>query len=456
MDRIHPRERKAPFLMKNADPFTSRALADARRYYIAKVVGASAGFATIPLLTRLLGLDGYGVYGLVLAWALLSAQLCTGWLQQAILRFAPRSAGFSYRFLRPVKGFAFFAVGGAMLVSVLLGVVRGTAAWGVTGAAAMVSGAFALFTVTFALAQGRRFATYAATADALRLVIPGIIYLGLLVLAVDPIRVSSALLITALGAVAGSIMAAASFRRSQPGVGVKDTLPTHDVPDVDVRSILTFGVPMGIWLALAASYPALARLAVSIESPETLGMFVAYQDVAIKLGTLSLMPLTLSAHATIMAMDAEIGRAIRVLSSLMRYALVAGLLLLIVGSASTPVIDMILGVEPAPLRLILVMLLLSEVLGQLALLAHKILELRSRPRLMVVAMFVSLTVALVTYLASRSLFAPDISAALALLGGRSAYLGVVALLSWRVLAGGELSKHKAEQRPKAMEPPRFQ
>jgi len=110
-----------PFRMldKRADPLLDFIIKGSFASFVTRVVGVALSYVSAVVLSRTLGVQGYGVYSVALAWALVLVLPCRAGLDFAALRFGPAyiDAGDQGR----LRGLARFAVVTMLALSALVG-----------------------------------------------------------------------------------------------------------------------------------------------------------------------------------------------------------------------------------------------------------------------------------------------------------------------------------------------
>src|SRR5271163_4072190 len=67
-------------------------LTDSLSYFASKIVPGFMGLVSVPVFIRLIGLDEYGRFAVIVPFLMAVAGASSGWLAQGILRFHPVAA----------------------------------------------------------------------------------------------------------------------------------------------------------------------------------------------------------------------------------------------------------------------------------------------------------------------------------------------------------------------------
>jgi O-antigen/teichoic acid export membrane protein len=246
--------------------------------YFGGRVAAGVGIVLlIPALSRGLGAEGYGQYGYLMALMLLVAQLGSGWLQQAVLRFLPGDQATEVRsavmLLRWISGVL------TMVVLFVTGLLTGTGVF-----LAAIMGLFGLvwawFTTGMAFGQSALRPVPVVIAESLRAFLPLALVLLWLLL---PFRFSVP--VALLFITAGLAAAAWMLNRGQ--------VTTAGVAGHRLfRELFVYGAPIGLWLGLSVLQFFIGRAALKLYAdPAALGLYSALQDLGSKGVGLLMIPL---------------------------------------------------------------------------------------------------------------------------------------------------------------------
>jgi O-antigen/teichoic acid export membrane protein len=246
-------------------------------YFGGRVAAGMGIVLMIPALSRGLGAEGYGQYGYHMALMLLVAQLGSGWLHQAVLRFLPgdqaEEVGSAVLLLRWISGVL------TMLVLFVTGLMNGSGVF-----LAAIMGLFGLvwawFTTGMAFGQTAMRPVPVVIAESLRAFLPLALVLLWLLL---PFRFSVP--VALLFITAGLAAAAWILNRGQATTA---SMPSHRL----FRELFVYGAPIGLWLVLSVFQFFIGRAALKMYSdPVVLGLYSALQDLGSKGVGLLMIPL---------------------------------------------------------------------------------------------------------------------------------------------------------------------
>lgn len=377
---------------------------DVVAYGSGKLLAGLGAFLFIPLLTRSLGLEGYGRYALLLTAAVFLFQLLTGWLQQAILRFhsqfptGPDRQGYATTVTR-------LMVGVALLV---LAATFGTVLFlDSSPMVALAVGLFALsravYTIFTALNQSELKPARVIAADLMRTVVPLLLVLGVLVAGRD-LSVE-----WAFGALVAGLFAGILWHYRTPGFPVPSA---GSLDPLLARRFIGFGAPVGVWMALSTLQLFLGRTALDLMGMHTeLGIYSAFQDVALKSGMLVFIPVIHAVHPRLMSAwnTGETEQMRRLLRSGTTWLCLLAVVFLAAAWLLYPILmkllfsapDQLLAAE-VPLRMLFLLFVLAEAMGHFALLAHKGFEFTKRTGSMALIMLActALNAVLLVFLAA--------------------------------------------------------
>jgi O-antigen/teichoic acid export membrane protein len=332
-------------------------------------------------MVRILGPADYGQFSTMIFESVLLSQVSAGWLQQATLRYRQQwtAQGKDYAFhvtqfyyLTRIALFAFFAMGIYQLV------VHQATLWSaiILGLVSMLGSIQAIWVAT---AQAELNAIRVVTADFLRVITP-------LLLVVVLFQVVHVTLLAALATVAiGWLLSILRLARLQA------VILNGQVDEELSKKIVHFGIPMALWFLLTGAQMYVGRFLLGIYAPpETLGLFAIFQDLAMKVSTVALMPIIYAVHANGMAQvgQGDIQAATRMIRQ--AYVGIGGIILAIVIGwlvMTDPIAKVVLGTKESHLASahpwMGAAMLLAMLLGNFGLMAHKGLEFEGRTQVMV-------------------------------------------------------------------------
>ena len=402
------------------------------RYMSGRLLLAVGSAAAIPVLSRYLGVEGYGRLSIALALVATVVQLIGGWLQQSLLRYHAHylTEPVLPRYTLTIQ-FLTFIIGGLGCIALApLAWQGGNSPLAIVLLALL--GALSLWNLVLtALAQAERRPEAIVASEAFRVFAPVALSLVFLLVGLKPQEPAS-LIVLVYGA--GMLFACVTLTR------MAGERPAHGpLAPVVVRRLWRFGAPMGLWFGLN-SLQALCVLYVLKQLDATaLGVYAAYNDLFIKAGTVLMMPVTYAVHAEVMARQAagERSEALVALRQGYQYQLRLGAALLVAAVLATPLLSqVVLGMPSGYTKAGLVaVILLGVVTGNLGLLTHKGLEMTDRVGEMVgmAAVMLAVTLTVTTLLLSAG---AGLWASLGLLAGNVVYCLTTHFLSRRALARG--------------------
>lgn len=392
---------------------------DALVYMLGRGLTGLAGFWSIPLLVRLLGASEYGRYSMLVFETIIFPQVAAGWLQQATLRYRQEwlAKGKGEAFLATQRRFAFPIAGITAVVTGGFAAMLHGASPGLTVAVALIGGQSALQIVLLATVQADLRPLRVVLAELFRVLVPLVILLSLSTR--NSISLLSAMSLTATGWTVSLLVLIQAKQASAWG---------DSDPDL-VNKMFRFGLPMALWFLLNSGQIYAGRLFLSLYADaQWLGIYSIFQDMSIKLGSVSLLPIIYAVHANGMALVGRkdlygAGHLIRRSYSFIVVMIVFITLawLLVPG----PIARIVIGPREVALAIqhkwLGAGIIFSTLLGSLGLLAHKSLEFRGRTDLMVVWAALALGLGVLTTLCGIHIHSAG-ACALGLLVGNLVYV----------------------------------
>jgi O-antigen/teichoic acid export membrane protein len=358
---------------------------DTRRYYWAALIPTAASVTAVTVFTRVFGAAEYGRYAVVLAASSILAVVLGAWIQQAVLRYLPRSKSDVERaaFVSGLSGLLVIVcvvVGGAAAITYLLlrsslGAYRPL----YVAAAALLVGEIAFLSLNTTQQAGLRSGAYARYR-----VSDSILRLGFsLALVFFVARDVTSLLV---GAAIAHLLLLLPMAR---GVGIRRISLDASM----ARAFLAFGLPMVGWL-MGGQLLALSDRFVIGAFRETaeVGVYSAnYNLVTMGFGVLT-APLLMATHPFIMNAW-EAGRRDEVPAIIRRftgyYALAALPLLAVVVVFSREIVSILLGPEFREGHKVIPLVMAGSALWGAAMYGHKGLEVMEKTRVMMALVTVS-------------------------------------------------------------------
>jgi O-antigen/teichoic acid export membrane protein len=365
---------------------------DSISYFASKVVPGAMGLASVPVFIRMIGLDEYGRFAVVVPFLMAVAAASSGWLAQGVLRFHPAATDSRERqtvFDRAVRRGTIASV---LLTSVLL-------------AGAFSSQHVSLFTGLTSLAFCLSLLVYTVILARLQAQLrPGVVFRREIVRSVGgfafPIvmvavtrRKSFDLLVLgqALAYTIGFLPIIRDGTSAQTAAGafdksMSDSITTRSM----IRQLWRFGWAVGLWLLLSQLLPVMDRWVIQrFASFSSAGVYASLYEIAIRSFSFLVFPITQAAHPRIMRSwnDGKVASAYKIV----RHSILSQLIVFIAVFAGASVfgsriVKLILGVDDPIATRMLPVLLVGGFLWQLALLLHKPLEIAQRTGAMLAAM----------------------------------------------------------------------
>jgi O-antigen/teichoic acid export membrane protein len=368
-------------------------LRDSLGYFGSKVVPGFMGLISVPIFIRVIGLDEYGRFAVIVPLLMAIAGASSGWLAQGILRFHP-SAADQHR-LRVIFNHAvtigtIASVGATsvVLVAVLTGLRY-------RFADAIISLAFCLSLVTYTVMLAK-FQAQLLPGSVLRYEvirsIGGFVF-PVLIVAITGRRQFELLILGQ--AIAYAVAFLPSMRRrsqdDENAAGVSAGPPADSSSAFAVtRQLWRFGWAVGLWLLLSQMLPVIDRWAIRrFSGYGSAGTYASLYEIAIRSFSFLVFPLTQAAHPRIMRSwnEGQFALSYRIIrhSILLQFVL----FLAVLGSVfllSHRITKLVLGIDDPIASRMLPVLFVGGFLWQFALLLHKPLEIAQRTGAMLTAM----------------------------------------------------------------------
>jgi len=371
---------------------TPALLKDWLSYFASKIVPGFMGLISVPVFIRLIGLDEYGRFAVIVPLLMAVAGASSGWLAQGILRFHPVAGD-------PHSRQAAFdrAVNLGTVVSVLVTALLLTAT--LAGlhyrfSISLVSLAFCLSLLVYTVALSRFQAKLQPISVLRREMIRSTAGFFIPVLFVVITGRKHFELIILGQAIAYTIASLPIFgSRSQakenapPFIG--DLQPGFSTGST-IRQLWRFGWAVGLWLLLSQGLPVIDRWTIQrVAGFNSAGIYASLYEIAIRSFSFLVFPLTQAAHPRIMRAwnEGKFAESYRIIRYSMLYQFVIfGAVLGGVSLFSHRITRLILGFDDPTAARMLPVLLVGGFLWQLALMLHKPLEIAQRTGAMLAAM----------------------------------------------------------------------
>lgn len=361
--------------------------ADTFTYGVSKAVPAAAMSLGVVLFVRTVGEAEYGRYSLLVAAAAVASSIGAGWINQGQLRFYSRYAARRTPYRAAVRRAwagatalmgVVFAVGAALAH---VGLISSLSAPSLLAGGAFAA-ALAFHTVRVSTFQAALQPQRVAWVEAIRA--GAFLAFPLLLLA----YVGSDHLVLVVG-VALSYLVGGLFIRGERTPAPSDG-GGGGAAEI-ARELWAYGWPLSLWLACSMGFQVSDRFLIQhVLSFEEVGLYASAYDLIVRSFSLLFFPITLAVHPRIMRAwnEGDAGESVGLIrtalagQALLYLPVAAGLLLF-----GRPVLDLLFGAEVAARQVgLLIPLSLAGLAWQVALIAHKPLELRERTRTMLVAL----------------------------------------------------------------------
>lgn len=347
-------------------------------YGVGKAVPGLLTFLAVPVLVGIAGPGGYAVFSLSWALTLFTGSLGTGWLRTAMLRFA----GDAQKRLRMMPKAAIAASVGcpAVAASVAMACLGAVVPAATTSQVLISTLLFAIASNVYGLLLSRtqrdvrslRF----AVAETCRVFVG--ILASFVILRNDGLGPAPGLLFghvvgTAVGA---CVLIDARFSTWRTGAGSRGEVG---------RAYWSYGWPMSLWLAAAASLVYSDRFVASAYlGADQVGSYFAIADAIVRGFAMIGSPIVMFAHPAVMraANEQQWQKAGALLLSACRTLIVTMTIAVCAVVVLAPIGIRWFFDQDEPDRGILFLIALGAALWQLALLAHKPLELANRTLIM--------------------------------------------------------------------------
>jgi O-antigen/teichoic acid export membrane protein len=405
---------------------------DSLAYFFSKLVPGAFGFATVPVLIRLIGVDQYGRLAVLLPLLMAFGGAGAGWLAQGMLRFHPTSRDDE----RVHAGFQQAVISGATLslittgaILCLLLVILGYG----TSIALMGAGlccSFLGYNLALTKLQSELRPAAVMKWEVLRST-AGFVLPVLLVCLPGCRNFQMALLGLALAYALVAFLTI--WRGAVPKARGRES-SAQGTPEMLPR-LWRFGWAVGAWLLLFQILPLIDRSVIQrFAGYHQAGIYASLYEISVRSFSLLAFPLTQAAHPRIMRCcnEGNYSEAYGIIKRSVFYQLLIFLpLILLVFIFARRIVLLVLGFEDAGAASILPLLIIGGFLWQLALLAHKPLEIRQQTK----AMLLGMAAVVVAEFAANRLLVPVygfVICAYVVVGCSLLYLAIVCCLGrWK-------------------------
>lgn len=370
----------------------SSLLWDSLSYFGSKIVPGFMGLISVPLFIRLIGLNQYGRFAVVVPFLMAVAGASSGWLAQGVLRFHPSAT--DSRVVKAIFERAVTACSttSAVVTSLLLVTVLAGLHYSILTTLCSLAYCVSLlvYTVVLSRFQARLRPRSVLRREAIRSIC-GFVF-PVAMIAITGRKQFELIL---LGQALAYTLACPFRSRWTKATEVTATVAFENIQADSssaasmVRQLWRFGWAVGLWLLLSQLLPMIDRWTIQKFTGFTsAGVYSSLYEISVRSFSFLVFPLAQAAHPRIMRSwnEGEFATSYRII----RESIVAQLIIFAVVMAGVSVlapriIRLILGFnDPAAARMLPV-LVVGGFLWQLALLLHKPLEISQRTTAMLAA-----------------------------------------------------------------------
>jgi len=402
-----PREVSVAGRRKTA--FPSALVWDSISYFASKVVPGFMGLISVPVFIRMIGMEQYGRFAVIVPLLMAVAGASSGWIAQGILRFHPLATDGRQRknvFDRAVRRGTVMSV---LLTSAALGALLVGMRY--SFGTVLISLAFCSSLLAYTVSLAKFQANLQPTSVLWREIVRSV---GGLVLPVAIVELSGwkRFELVILGqAIAYTIVLFPSVRpRKEANEEIpyllRDDHRAASSPDDTIRQLWHFGWALAFWLLLSQLFPVIDRWVIHrFAGYANAGVYASLYEVAVRSFSFLVFPLTQAAHPRIMRSwnEGKFSESYKII----RYSVISqlGIFVFVLGGVylfSRPICRLILGFDSPAAARMLPILIVGGFLWQLALLLHKPMEIAKKTR----AMLASMAAVVVVNVAACFLFIP--------------------------------------------------
>jgi len=363
---------------------------DSLSYFGSKVVPGFMGLLSVPVFIRIIGLDEYGRFAVIVPLLMAVAGASSGWLAQGILRFHPAATD-ERRQVAFDKAVTGGILGSVLVTSIALGGVLAGLHYSAFVSLTALAFCLSLLTYTVALAK---FQAQLRPASVLRREIVrsigGFLFPVVLIMVTGRKQFELLFLGQAVAYTIGFIPSLRLRNRSKR-IDADNSGATSSYSGREMAGQLwRFGWAVGLWLLLSQLLPVIDRWVIQkFTGYRSAGVYASLYEIAIRSFSFLIFPLTQAAHPRIMRFwnDGQFARAYEIIRSSIGYQVVIFLgVLVAVYAFAHRITALILGFDDRTAARMLPLLILGGFLWQLALLLHKPLEIMQKTGTMLVGM----------------------------------------------------------------------
>jgi O-antigen/teichoic acid export membrane protein len=376
----------------------NKLVSDTRNYFLSKIVPGLMGLLTVMVFVRVVGYEQYGRYAVVFAMVTACATGGAGWIGQGILRFHSQHAGTTEE--PSFRGGSQLGV----LLSALLGAVAVCAiSWpSVNHSSVVLVSTLVLFvpmlvyTVELTRLQAALRSGTVVWVESVRAA--GSFLVPIALLAITHTK-SYSLLLAGVGiGYLVPVLIGLFVRKARPRLNVSLSI-FRDGHLKALRSIWTYGWPVALWLACQQTFIVSDRYFIQkFCGYSQAGVYASIYDVIVRSLSLVFAPITLSVHSVLMHRwnQGDRRRTILALKTAMTYeVLLFTPVPVVLFLCRNWLARLILGRVNPEAAAVLIPLSFAGFLWQLALLAHKPLEMLCRTKRMLIGILLALAVNIV-------------------------------------------------------------
>jgi O-antigen/teichoic acid export membrane protein len=348
------------------------------------------GLLSVPVFIRIIGLDEYGRFAVIVPLLMAVAGASSGWLAQGILRFHPAAAE-RRRQVEFDRAVTRGILGSLLVTSIALGGVLAGLHYSAFVSLTALAFCLSLLTYTVGLAkfQAQLKPTSVLRREIVRS-IGGFLFPVMLVTIAGRKQFELLLLGQAVAYTIGFVPSLRRRNRSQRiGADISGATSSYSGREI-VGQLWRFGWAVGLWLLLSQLLPVIDRWVIQRSTGyRSAGVYASLYEIAIRSFSFLMFPLTQAAHPRIMRSwnDGQVARAYEIIRSSIGYQAVIFLAVLVAVSVfAHRITAFILGFDDRTAARMLPLLIFGGFLWQLALLLHKPLEIMQRTGTMLAGM----------------------------------------------------------------------
>ncbi len=362
--------------------FKSALLGDSLSYFGSKVVPGFMGLLSVPVFIRMIGLDEYGRFAVIVSLLMAVAGASSGWLAQGVLRFHPLLTDPRSRQLAFDRAVTRGTIVSVLVTSVVLAAVLAGLHYSLRTSLISVAFCFALliYTVTLSKFQAQLQPRSVLRREVVRS-IGGFVF-PIVLIAITRRKQFELLLLGQ--ALAYTIAFLPSLRQQARGNNntADAALPSDSSTGAVIRQLWRFGWAVALWLLLSQMLPVIDRWVIlRFTSYTSAGIYASLYEIVIRSFSFLVFPLTQAAHPRIMRSwnEGQFAASYRTI----RHSILSQFVIFIAVLSGVSVFAQriskaILGFDDPVAARMLPVLLVGGFLWQLALLLHKPLEIAQK------------------------------------------------------------------------------